>query len=442
MANKRHITTEELKEILKNHRLWSSEKEKSHNDPRRADLNEVDLSGATLCGADLSHADLNGVYLSGTNLSEANLTEAKLEKANLRGADLKSACIVGADLFRADLYGADLTKANLKGANLIGADLSYANLSEANLAEADLTEAFLTGADLFDTDLRGTNIYKSNFSNATLTKVDLIGAECFKIGDWTDAKLEKLKISEHFENKLPLDLLKKYRNTITIFDDITQKDRRLYVEISNNNNPDETIVKTHINYFSQFLLDFYGIHTSIDITTQQKKIVVEAYPKDSKTSLKTILEAFIHYLLFSKGECRIIPNDNVDLSMELEDLRDEVEDYRSKVAKLRRRIKRQDRELNILENDNDELHKIVKLKNRYLTFAKKYIKEQKHILDRVTTIQTLEKNQPVERSTKITAGPGISLKTGSMKIAKWFKIEDFEFSSSLFSAEYKGKKSD
>ena len=85
----REITQEELKEILRKHKLWLE---------RRPDGEK----------ADLSEADLRWANLSGTDLSEANLREADLRKADLREADLSEADLRGANLRGADLRGANL----------------------------------------------------------------------------------------------------------------------------------------------------------------------------------------------------------------------------------------------------------------------------------------------------------------------------------------------
>ena len=118
------ITTAELVEILRKHKMWL------HGEPdgERANLSEANLSEANLSEAYLIGADLTRANLYGANLSEANLSEANLSEANISGANL---------------YGANLSEANLYGANL-----SEANLSEAYLIEADLTGANLYGANL------------------------------------------------------------------------------------------------------------------------------------------------------------------------------------------------------------------------------------------------------------------------------------------------------
>ena len=81
--------TEEIKEILRLHKLWLN------NDPQGCRAN---LCGANLCGANLFGANLCGANLCGANLFGANLC--------------------GASLYDADLCGADLCGANLRGANL------------------------------------------------------------------------------------------------------------------------------------------------------------------------------------------------------------------------------------------------------------------------------------------------------------------------------------
>lgn len=69
----------ELKEILRKHKLWI-----------KGDLNgeRADLRGADLRGADLGDAYLRGADLSGANLSDANLGDAYLSSADLHSADL------------------------------------------------------------------------------------------------------------------------------------------------------------------------------------------------------------------------------------------------------------------------------------------------------------------------------------------------------------------
>ena len=76
--------TEEIKEILKLHKLWLD------NDPqgRRADL-----CGADLCGADLRAADLRAANLRNADLCGADLRAANLRNADLCGADLDYSCL-------------------------------------------------------------------------------------------------------------------------------------------------------------------------------------------------------------------------------------------------------------------------------------------------------------------------------------------------------------
>ena len=69
-------TTEELKEILENHKRWLNESER-WSEEDRANLSGADLYGANLYGADLSGADLSGANLYGANLYGANLYGAK-----------------------------------------------------------------------------------------------------------------------------------------------------------------------------------------------------------------------------------------------------------------------------------------------------------------------------------------------------------------------------
>ena len=70
----KHITKEELNEILAKHRRWLN----GENGGERADLSYCDLSGANLYAADLRHADL-----SRSDLREANFYNAKLSNTKL-----------------------------------------------------------------------------------------------------------------------------------------------------------------------------------------------------------------------------------------------------------------------------------------------------------------------------------------------------------------------
>lgn len=146
----KNISQEELKKILKEHKMWLKDEEGG----KRADLSGANLMGSNLRAANLTYADLSGVNLS------------------------------NADLWNTDLIGADLTDANLSNADLSKANLSYADLSNADLSNADfkyanLTYAILSDANLINTDLIGANLWCANLIGANLknikTSVNTIG---------------------------------------------------------------------------------------------------------------------------------------------------------------------------------------------------------------------------------------------------------------------------
>ncbi len=86
-------TADELKNVLKKHKLWmSDEPEGEKADLSEANLSGADLSEANLSGADLRWANLSWANLSGADLSEANLSGANLREANLSGASDSSVC--------------------------------------------------------------------------------------------------------------------------------------------------------------------------------------------------------------------------------------------------------------------------------------------------------------------------------------------------------------
>lgn len=105
----KNIKQEELKEILKKHKMWLNDEEGGE----RANLYNTNLSYANLKDANLSYADL-----SSANLSYANLYGADLSYTNLRGTNLSYAKLNYANLRNADLIGANLWNARLKDACL------------------------------------------------------------------------------------------------------------------------------------------------------------------------------------------------------------------------------------------------------------------------------------------------------------------------------------
>ena len=139
------MTTQEIAEVVKQHKLWHNHHGGLRAHLRYADLRGADLSGAYLPAADLCGADLSGAYLPAANLCGADLRETCLQHAYLQYADLRSADLRRANLRGADLWGADLRNANLRIANLWGADLRCANLRGAilNWSSRDLIAAIL-----------------------------------------------------------------------------------------------------------------------------------------------------------------------------------------------------------------------------------------------------------------------------------------------------------
>jgi len=147
-------TPEELKEIVRLHKMWLRRKEGGvMADLRGAYLPRVDLSGVDLSGANLVNANLAGATLQRVNLCNVNLT-----CANLRGSDLGNAMMLGVVLRNADMGGANLAEAYLQAADLSGAKLQHANLRAAVLGHASLRSAYLDNAVLTDADFTNTNI--------------------------------------------------------------------------------------------------------------------------------------------------------------------------------------------------------------------------------------------------------------------------------------------
>ena len=155
------IGTEQLNEILENHKKWLY-----NEGGERADLHDTDLKEFILKGVDLRKANLEGA-----NLSKANLEGANLSEANLEYADLRRACLEKTNLSESNLSKTDCTYANLRNAGLI-----YANLREAFLKGANLVDANLRGADLVYADLTYSDLSGINLKGANLNKANLVGA--------------------------------------------------------------------------------------------------------------------------------------------------------------------------------------------------------------------------------------------------------------------------
>jgi uncharacterized protein YjbI with pentapeptide repeats len=97
-------------------------------------------------------------------------------RANLRSADLRSANLISANLISANLSGADLSGANLISANLSGADLSGADLSGAYLNGADLSNIHINECTMGITNLcplTGSFIGWKKGTNNTLIKLKI-----------------------------------------------------------------------------------------------------------------------------------------------------------------------------------------------------------------------------------------------------------------------------
>ena len=115
----RHISNEELNDILKQHYLWLK-----NDGGVKADLSYIDLFGADLRGVNLRFANL-----SGSDLRKTDLRYTELFRADLRGVDLRFADLSGSNLIEADLSGSDLREADLRFANLSGVDLIEASIN-------------------------------------------------------------------------------------------------------------------------------------------------------------------------------------------------------------------------------------------------------------------------------------------------------------------------
>ena len=184
------ITTEDLNEILENHKKWLN-----NDGGKKADLREANLIGVNLRGADLREANLIGVNLRGAYLSKANLSEADLSGADLKRADLSGADLRGAALRGVNLRYADLIHVDLRYVNLIGADLTGAKLLEANLSKADLTGAILRDAYLNYTNLTQTILFNTDLNNVIYDETTIfLSLQCPEEGSFIGYKKANDKI--------------------------------------------------------------------------------------------------------------------------------------------------------------------------------------------------------------------------------------------------------
>jgi len=194
------MKAEELKEILRLHKLWI----------------DGDLSGsrANLSGAYLYCANLSGANLYRADLSGANLSDANLYRANPSGANLSDANLRGAYLYCANLSGANLSGASLSGANLRGANLSNANLRGASLSNANLSGAYLYCANLRNAsgNMRQIKTISLETYHVTYTKdIIQIGCENHSIEEWrlfSDERIIKM------DGKRALSFWRKHKDFI------------------------------------------------------------------------------------------------------------------------------------------------------------------------------------------------------------------------------------
>ena len=115
------MTSNEMNEILKKHKIWLTSNGKNGG--------QIELA------ADLSYSQIVGADLRCASLNNSNLTHAKLSYTNLKGAEL-SFC----NLEWAELCYTNLERVNLSFSNLKNADLRYADLSETDLRDVDLSQ--------------------------------------------------------------------------------------------------------------------------------------------------------------------------------------------------------------------------------------------------------------------------------------------------------------
>ena len=148
------MTSNEINEILKKHKIWLTSNGKN--------VGQIELA------ADLSYSKIVGADLRCASLNNSNLTHAKLSYTNLKGAEL-----VFCNLEWAELCYTNLERVNLSFSNLKNADLRYANLSQADLKRAVLQSANLRGADLSNADLRDVNLRDVDLSCPNLNGTKL-----------------------------------------------------------------------------------------------------------------------------------------------------------------------------------------------------------------------------------------------------------------------------
>jgi len=126
---------------------------------------------------ELSHIDLNKANLEGVNFSSVNLEGANLRGANLKNANLQNAYLGAADLQNANLEAANLQGADLYNANLRGARFKNAKLAGVYLWDTNLTDVDLSGLDLQGSNMTFTNLQGTNLTGANLDNVNLRGAK-------------------------------------------------------------------------------------------------------------------------------------------------------------------------------------------------------------------------------------------------------------------------
>lgn len=242
MANKEHV-----KILNQGVEIWNKWREDNRWTAEHKWI-DVDLSGANLMGANLMGAELRLADLRKANLNGVNLSEANLNGVNLCGADLS-----GSNLMEANLIGAELNEAILTEANLFMADLSDANLCEASMNRTDLRLARLINTNLSNATLTGSCLYGTARDDWIIDGVKcdyvywngdipLLGTDTekkqwerehrfpkdrdFEHGEFEKRYKQMPTISEHFDQKSVVDLVRQNESNILEFKSTLQWDVR------------------------------------------------------------------------------------------------------------------------------------------------------------------------------------------------------------------------
>lgn len=214
MKTKKRLTQEELKEILKKHKLWHDQKE--GGEQARFDgmvINELDftdanLSGASFVGATIKNSDFYSAQMDTVNFSHAHIENSHFGSTNISSSifnsawincSFKKATFNNCDFNNSHLHRCDFDEAGVYGCSFKTAYIGNSTFENTRLVVTSFVETIFYKT-VFNNNLNTATIFtNSNFEE--IEKPPYIPMSCPEEGSFIGYKaargfIIKLLISE------------------------------------------------------------------------------------------------------------------------------------------------------------------------------------------------------------------------------------------------------